>query len=186
MGTYVADHPYDLAIAVYDGRGTADRAFDELKELENQGSLKIEEAAVFTRNERGKVKLDNKGFVGAWKGGAIGLGIGLLLGGPVGGAVVGGLIGFGRSSDRRGLRDLVNEKLGIDNSALAVVVNEVDWAEAQPAMERFGGETVRAELQGSSMAKLEELTGDHEVTTALEAEFADITADPPPEPTSET
>ena len=60
MGTYLGDHPYDLAIAVYDGRGTADEAFDELKALERQGSLKIEEAAVFTRNERGKVKLDNK------------------------------------------------------------------------------------------------------------------------------
>jgi uncharacterized membrane protein len=177
MSTYVGDHVYDLAIAVYDGRGTADRAFAGLRTLADQGRLGFEEAAVFTRNERGKVKLDNKGDAGAWDGGAIGLGIGLLLGGPVGGAVVGGLIGFGRDRDRQSLRDLINKRLGVDNSALAVVVHQDHWAGARSAMEQFGGETVSAEMQGSSMAELEQLTEDSDVTTAAETVFAEITTD---------
>ena len=87
------------------------------------------------------------------------------------------MIGFGRSGDRRRLRDLVNKRLGIDNSALAVVVDQDDWAGTESAMERFGGETVCAELQGSSMAELEQLTEDSDVTAAAEEAFADITTD---------
>lgn len=160
-----------MAITVYDGKGTADKAFDELKVLEGEGKLEIHDAAVFTRNERGKIKLKNKGYVATWKGGAIGLGIGLLLGGPLGGAVVGRLIGFGRGNERRNLRGLVNEKLGIDNSALVVVAENVDWEDVQEAMASFGGETMYTELQGESLAKLEELTADDEVTAAAEEEL---------------
>ena len=91
MGEYLGDKPYDLAVIVFDGRYTANEAFETFKSIEMRTDTKIHDAAVFYRTEKGKIKLNNKGFVGGWKGGTIGLGVGILLGGPVGGAVVGGL-----------------------------------------------------------------------------------------------
>ena len=73
------------------------------------------------------------------------------------------------------MRDLVNENLGIDNSALVVVVDQADWDATQSAMERFGGKSRFVELQGSSMVRLEQLTEDSEVTAVAEETFADIT-----------
>ena len=95
MGNYLGDKPYDFAVVVFDGTGTADDAFDMMKAREERTGMTVHDAAVFTRSDKGTIKLHNKGFIGGWKGGTIGLGVGLLLGGPVGGALVGGLIGFG-------------------------------------------------------------------------------------------
>ena len=177
MGEYLGDKPYDFAVIVFDGPDTADEAFEAVKSIESRTETKIQDAAVFYRTDKGKIKLNNKGFIAGWKGGAIGLGIGLLLGGPVAGAVVGGLIGFGRGNDRRNLRGLLNDKLGVDQSALAVVLENTDRDAVQAAMEGLGGEAIYAELQGESLAKLEELTEDDEVTSEAEEAFEEIDTD---------
>ena len=177
MGEYIGDKPYDFAVVVFDGKNTANKAFDVMKSMEGRSDMKVHEAAVFYRTEKGTIKLNNKGFIAGWKGGAIGLGIGLLLGGPVGGAVVGGLIGFGRGNDRRNLRGLVNEKLGLHQSALAIVLENADLDEVKAAMDGFDGEAIYTELQGDSLAKLDELTGDDEVTAEAEEAFDEIETD---------
>jgi uncharacterized membrane protein len=177
MGKYTGDKPYDLVIAVYDGLDTADEAFETIKSLEGHDRLKIHDAAVFTRTDKGKIKLKNKGYVATWKGGTIGLGVGLLLGGPIGGAVVGGLIGFGRGHQRRNLRELVDEKLGTTQSALAVVAENVEWAAVEAAMARFEGTMVYEELTGDSLAALEALEADEDVVAAAEDELVVVDAD---------
>jgi uncharacterized membrane protein len=171
MGKYTGDKPYDFVVAVYDGLDTADEAFETIKSLEGHDRLKIHDAAVFTRTDKGKIKLKNKGYVATWKGGTIGLGIGLLLGGPIGGAVVGGLIGFGRGNQRRNLRGLIDEKLGATQSALAVVAENVEWAAVEAAMARFEGTMVYEELTGDSLAALEALEADDDVVAAAEDEL---------------
>lgn len=176
MGNYVGDKPYDFSVTVYGGRKTADKAFDALKGLEDAGKLTIKDAAVFTRKKNGKIKLKNKGYIATWKGGTIGLGIGLLLGGPIGGAVVGGLIGFGRGNDRRNLRGLVNDELGPKSSALAIVAENVDWAAVNDAMARFEGVTKYTELQGDSLASLEELAANEDVTSEVEEDMIVVDA----------
>ena len=177
MGKYTGDKPYDFVIAVFDGLGTADEAFDTVKSLEDHDRLKIHDAAVFTRTDKGKIKLKNKGYVATWKGGTIGLGIGLLLGGPIGGAVVGGLIGFGRGNQRRNLRGLVDEKLGETQSALAVVAENVEWAAVEAAMARFEGTMLYEELTGESLAALDALQSDEDVVAAAEDELVVDDAD---------
>ncbi len=177
MGKYTGDKPYDFVVAVYDGLGTADEAFDTIKSLEGHDRLKIHDAAVFTRTDKGKIKLKNKGYVATWKGGTIGLGIGLLLGGPIGGAVVGGLIGFGRSNQRRNIRGLVDEKLGATQSALAVVAENVEWAAVEAAMARFEGTMLYEELTGESLAALDALQSDEDVVAAAEDELVVDDAD---------
>ncbi len=171
MGNAIGDKPYDFAVTVYEGTDTADRAFDELKNLDKEGKLKIVDAAVLTRNNKGKIRLKNKGYITTGKGGLIGLGVGILLGGPIAGAVIGGLAGFARGNDRRNLRGLVNDRLDIHHSALAVVAENVNWADVQGAMDRFNGETVHTELQGSNLSDLEDLLEDDDVTSAVSEEI---------------
>lgn len=177
MGRYLGDKPYDLAVIVFDGTDTANEAFEAFKSIEGRTDTEIKEAAVFYRNEKGEIKLNNKGYVAGWKGGAIGLGIGLILGGPVGGAVVGGLIGFARGSDRRNLRGLVNKRLGLDQSAIAIVLENTDRTAVENAMKGFDGEAIYTELQGESLNKLEELTEDEDVTSEAEEAFGEIETD---------
>jgi uncharacterized membrane protein len=177
MGIYLGDKPYDFAVIVFDGPDTADEAFETMKAMEERTDMTIHDAAVFTRSDKGAIKLNNKGFVAGWKGGTIGLGIGLLLGGPVGGALVGGLIGFGRGSDRRELRRAVNEKLGARESALALVVENADREQIRGALSTMGGEFVYTELQGETLLKLEELAGDEEITAEAAEAFEEVEAE---------
>ena len=128
MATYENDKDYDLIIAVLDGRDKADEFFTAVKSSEASGAFTIKEAATFTRGESGQIRLNNKGYVAGWKGGGIGLGIGILLGGPIGFAAVGGLIGYMRGAERRRLRDQINEKLGPEQSAIALMLEDpIDW-----------------------------------------------------------
>lgn len=177
MGKYLGDKPYDLAVVVFDGEETADQAYDMMKTRSDRTGMTIHDAAVFRRTSSGKVKLDNKGFIAGWKGGTIGLGIGLLLGGPVGGAVVGSLIGFGRSGDRRDLRSLLEDRLGIEQSALAIVVEDGNREEIAEALRLMSGEPLYVELQGDSLTKLEELAEDDELTAEAEDAFDEVNAD---------
>ena len=178
MGNYLGDKPYDLAIIVFDGHDTADEAFEAVKAIaERTDGMKIQDAAVFHRSDKGTIKLNNKGYIAGWKGGAIGLGIGLLLGGPVGGAVVGGLIGFARGNERRNLRGLLNDELGIHQSALAVVVEGTDRENVEAAMRGLNGKAIYTELQGEALAKLEELSEDDDVTAEAEEAFEEVSAE---------
>ena len=177
MGEYLGDKPYDFAVIVFDGPDTANEAFETVKSITERTDTKIKDAAVFYRTEKGKIKLNNKGYIAGWKGGAIGLGIGLLVGGPVGGAVVGGLIGFGRGNDRRNLRGLLNDELGVEESALAVVLENADRDAVEAAMKGLNGKALYTELQGEALAKLDELTEDDDVTAEAEEAFDDIDTD---------
>ena len=178
MGIYQSDEDYDLVIAVFDGRIKADEFYDVVRSHEDRGAFAIKEAATFTREENGKVRLNNRGYVAGWKGGSIGLGIGILLGGPVGGAVVGGLVGFLRSKDRREIREKLDAELGPTGSAIALMLtNPVDWDLLKEVGSAFDAELVHAELRGESMARVEELIDDEDVQEAVNEEFDQIVTD---------
>lgn len=178
MGVYRTDESYDLVVAVFNSPIKADEFYEVVKSHEEQGSLTIKEAATFSRDEDGKIRLNNKGYVAGWKGGAIGLGVGLLLGGPLGGAAIGGLIGFVRGKDRREMRDRVNQELGLDESAIALALGDpVDWELLKSAGNAFDAELLHAELRGESMARLEELIEDEDVQQAVEEELGEVVAE---------
>ncbi|MGI9612215.1 MAG: hypothetical protein ACR2QO_04845 [Acidimicrobiales bacterium] len=146
-----------------------------MKELEKEGHVKIHDAAVITRRDDGKIKLDNKGFIAGGKGGALGLVVGAVLGGAILGAVVGWAVGFFRSSDRREIRDALNHKLGLTESALATVVEDANWEQLLPATEALGGEAVHYQLQGESLAKLEQMAEEDPEIEAAASEEMEIT-----------
>ena len=178
MATYENDKDYDLIVAVLEGREKADEFFTAVKSGEDSGAFTIKEAATFTREESGQIRLNNKGYVAGWKGGGIGLGIGILLGGPIGFAAVGGLIGYIRGAERRRLRDEINAKLGPEQSAIALMLEDpIDWDVLREVGNTFGAELLMSELRGEPLAKLEELSEDGEVQQAAEEEFDDVVAE---------
>ena len=167
---------YDFALMFYEGRDTADQVYDTLRQLEKDKKMDIRTAAVLTRKENGKIRLDHKRRVTFWKGavggGAIGLITAALLTGPVGaatlgGAVVGGLIGLSRSGDRKRLKEYCDEKLGPNQSALAILINHADWAAVSDATDQYDGEAVQLELTPGTEKQLEDLAADDEVAEAV-------------------
>jgi uncharacterized membrane protein len=176
--TYESDKDYDLVIAVFEGRETADAFYTAIKDRESSGAFNLKEAATFTREESGKIKLNNKGYVAGWKGGGIGLGVGIIFGAPLAFAAIGGLLGYMRSDERRDLRDKVNDKLGPEQSAIALMLEDpIDWDVLQEVGKDFDAELLSAELRGENLAKAEELTDDEDVQQAMEEEFDEVVAD---------
>jgi uncharacterized membrane protein len=178
MKTYESDKDYDLIIAVMDGRGKADDFFTVAKSKEADGAFTVKEAATFHRDEHGKIRLNNKGYVAGWKGGGIGLGVGILLGGPLGFAAAGGLLGYMRSKERRELREKVNAKLGVEQSAIALMLDDpIDWDVVREIGGAFGAELLYAELRGETLVKTAELAEDEDVQKAFEEEIGEVVAD---------
>jgi hypothetical protein len=179
MKTYESHKDYDLIIAVMDGREKAEQFFAVAKSKEADGAFQVKEAATFHRSEEGQIMLNNKGYVAGWKGGGIGLGIGILLGGPLGFAAVGGLLGYMRGQERRELRDKVNEKLGPEQSAIALMLDgdPIDWDVVREIGNDFDAELLYAELRGETLVKTEELAEDEDVQKAFEEEIGQVDAD---------
>ena len=151
-----------------------------MKSHESRGALQIKEAATFARDDSGKIKLNNKGYVVGWKGGGIGLGVGILLGGPVGFAAAGAALGYLRGKDRRELRDKINAQLGPAQSAIALMLDDpIDWDILREMGSAFGAELLHAELRGETLGKMEELTEDEDedVQKAFEEEFGEVGTD---------
>jgi uncharacterized membrane protein len=175
MTTYDSDRDYDLIVAVMDGREKADEFFTAIKEREAGGAFHVKEAATFARDEHGKIRLNNKGYVAGWKGGGIGLGIGILLGGPLGFAATGAVLGYLRGAERRELRDKVNAKLGFEQSAIALMLEDpIDWDVVREVGKEFDAELLFGELRGEALVKTAELAEDEEVQRAFEEEIGEV------------
>lgn len=158
---------YSFAVAVYDGPASAQAVFNTLKELQKEKALDIKDAAVFTRSGGGKIKMHNEGFVGTGKGGVLGLVIGAVaVSAPLAGLVVGGLIGFGRAGDRRKLKHMLDEAMGANQSALAVVIKQADWATVAEETKGYSGEIIMSEMSDEALAMLEGLVDDEDLRTA--------------------
>jgi hypothetical protein len=139
-----------------------------VKSREASGAFHIKEAATFTREESGKIRLNHKGYVAGWKGGGIGLGIGILLRGPVGFAAVGGISGYLRAEERRRLRDKLNEKLGPEQSAIALMLDDpIDWDVLREVGNTSDAELLHAELRGEPLPKVAELAEDDPIEVGL-------------------
>jgi len=87
----------DIGIVTFHDEKKAGEVLKSIKKLEKEKLLKIEDAAVATKGDDGKVKisqtLDATKGKGAVSGGAIGLVVGTMVGGPIGGALLGAAAG---------------------------------------------------------------------------------------------
>jgi uncharacterized membrane protein len=162
-----------LFIVSYSGHDTADEAYDTLRQMEKDKQVDIKTAMVVTRKDDGKLKLKHKRRLTVGKGLVAGGVVGLLVGGAVapavlGGAAIGALIGSSRSGDRKEVKGFLEDKLGPDDSALAVLIKEADLAAVNEKMEPFGGEDLLVELTAKDEAAIEALGEKEEVAAAAE------------------
>lgn len=169
--TMSKDQNQSLFIIAYKGTDTADAVYDVLHGLEKQDKVDIKTAATVYRKDNGKLKLKHKRRVTVWKGAFGGGAIALLLGGAVvGGALIGALIGASRSKERRNAKDFLDDKLGPDDSALVILIENADWEAVSVAIESFGGEELQVELSEEAQTQIAALAANDDVAEVVSEE----------------
>lgn len=170
----------DLVVVVYPGRNSAERVYDILEKLQDEGTIVMEASAIVHRQENGKLKMIQKGQIsaggGALRGGLIGLLLAGLVGGPVGGVtmagvLIGGLIGGRGHKKRKELKHLLDTKLGSSDSALVLLINSADWETVLDKTAHFSGLELMVELTPESRAQLEQISGHEEMKKAITTEI---------------
>jgi uncharacterized membrane protein len=157
----------ELMAKVFDEVGEAQQALESLKELEQQGALKLRNAAVLSKDKDGQTSLKETGDVGVKGGrlfGAVTGGLIGLLGGPVGvivGAAAGaGVGGLAASKVDTGFSDqfleTFQERLQPGNSALIVLVEQESADDLSEAWAEKEGVIVRQALTDEMVEQLVE------------------------------
>ena len=164
-----------LIITAYEGRETANEVYKTVRQLEKDRKVDLKAAMVILRKKNGKLKVVQKRkAVSGWGGAALGTGLALLLGAATGGvlagAVIGGVIGgFGRKKRNRA-RHFLEDKLGVDDSALAVLITDADWEAVRDRIEHYGGEIMAIELTDQAAMQISALAANEEVADAVAEE----------------
>jgi len=89
----MADVPVQFIVAAFQDADGASAALRQLKEARKEGLIKIENAAVITKDAEGKLRIKETADMGGGKGAAIGGVVGGVIGllaGPIGWAALGG------------------------------------------------------------------------------------------------
>src|SRR5512136_1762612 len=195
---------YSFIVVKYPQKDKADAALKEVMSMAKEKVVKLRDAAVITKTEKGKIKLhqtkDDSTSKGLIKGGGIGVIFALLLG-PAGWIVAGAALGGAFATFDRGIKNKLLKELGdnmtTDQSALAVLVESADWETALGRMADLDlhGEVLVQELVDEHLAAIEKLvdvppageTVPEEVKVEAPAEQAAPTAEaaPPEAPAAE-
>jgi len=150
--------------------GNAYEAMTKLKELDEQGQVELEGAAVVLRNEDGRIdikdEVGNTGYEGTATGGIIGLIVG-ILGGPLGvllggatGILIGSLFDMDDEEDTESVLGEISRSVRVGHASLLAEVSEQSPEIVDAAVERLGGTVVRrprvdveAEIAGAEDAQ---------------------------------
>jgi uncharacterized membrane protein len=171
---------YSFIVVKYPKKETGEAALGLVKELAKEKVVKLKDAVAITKTEKGKIKLhqtkDDATGSGFLKGGVIGVAFAILFG-PAGWIVAGAALGGAFATFDRGIKNKLLKELGenmtTDESALAVLVQEADWATLQDrfAAADLQGDRVVSELVAEHLAEVEKLTEKPEVVEAVPEEM---------------
>ena len=124
-----------------------------LKELDSQGQIDLQGAAVVARDETGEVEIKDEigdtGYAGTATGGLIGLIVG-IIGGPLGiliggatGVLIGSLFDIEDSDDTESVLGEISLSVRQGRTALLAEVHEPSPEVIETAMEAIGGVVIR-------------------------------------------
>ena len=161
----MSDVPVQLVVAAFQDEKAADEALKELKTLKREKLIRIENAAVIRKDEKGKLHIretaDVGGGKGAVMGGVAGAAIGLIAGPllvvPAAvGALVGGLTAKLKDSGFSDERlETLGEGLTPGSSAIVAVIEHKWVAQVQKELEEAGADLMTAQLQADIASQLE-------------------------------
>jgi uncharacterized membrane protein len=171
---------YSFIVVKFPAKDTGEAALEFIRDLGKEKVVKLKDAVAITKTDKGKIKLhqtkDDPASKGFLKGGLIGLIFAVLFGGApwlVAGAALGTAFAmFDRGIKNKLLKEL-GENMTSDESALAVLIKEADWATLQErfAAQNFGGETIVSELVEDHLAEVEKLADDPAKVEVVPAEM---------------
>jgi uncharacterized membrane protein len=173
----------DLLAITYEDEQTAFDALDKLGELQKMQLITLADAAVATKDQKGKVKvkqtLENQvaGTSALW-GSFWGLLIGLLFLAPIFWALFGALLGYitGKAGDvgidNKFIKE-VGESLDIGQSALFVLVVEATADKVLDEMKQFGGTVFQTSLSKEDEENLKKAL-EHENISAAADEMVEL------------
>lgn len=162
---------YNLVIAAFEGKETAEFVYNALLDMQNAKMIKVKTVSTVYRNAHGKLKVHHKHGLTTWKGVAGGLAIGLLLGGPILGGAIGALVGSQGGGEQRKTKKFLDEKLTEDNSAIIVAFKDADLIAVRDMFNRYDAERLLLELTPEAEKELANLTTD---TTAVQSVHEEI------------
>jgi uncharacterized membrane protein len=182
---------YSFIVVKFPAKDTGDAALSFVGGVAKEKVVKLKDAVAITKTDKGKIRLhqtkDDTASRGFLKGGLIGLIFAILFGGVpwlVAGAALGTAFAmFDRGIKNKLLQEL-GEKMTADQSALAVLIEQADWATLKErfAAQNFGGEVVVSQLTTDDLAEVEKLADDPAKVETVPAEV-DLT--PKPEATDD-
>jgi uncharacterized membrane protein len=167
-----------LIAITYKDEQTGFNALDKLGELQKMQLIQLADAAVATKDAKGKVKvkqtLENQvsGTSALW-GGFWGLLIGLLFLAPIFWGVMGALLGYilGKGSDvgidNKFIKE-VGDSLEIGQSALFMLVVEATEDKVLDEMKQFGGNVYQTSLSKEDEEKLKKALENDDVSAAAD------------------
>lgn len=161
----------ELLVIGYEDQETATKVLQEMGKLQADYVVDLENAAVVTRDEKGKLKVESTHGIPA-EGGLWGMFWGMLIGliffVPFAGAAVGGLFGMaGGALAKMGIDDDFKKQIGDlvqpGSSALMVVVAKSTPDKMLEALEPYGGTVLRTSLSHDAEEQFQKaLHGDGE------------------------
>jgi len=170
----MSDVPVQLIVAAFKEEKTAKEALKALKEAKKAGLIKIENAAVLRKNEKGKLYIketeDMGGGKGAAFGGVAGAVIGLIAGPALVvpaavGALVGGLTAKLRDTGFSNQRlETLGEGLQPGSSAIVAVVEHTWVDKVEETLAEAEADVMTAEIKADIAAQLE---AGHEVAYSV-------------------
>lgn len=152
----------NLVVIKYDDAATAAEVRKAIKQLSDQGLIRIEDAAMVSRGEDGKLNVHNELDKGVKWGAAIGGGLGLLIAGivfPIGGLIIGALAGgaIGAATDhgiQKSFVKEVGESLENGQSALFVIVQDANANAVMSMLSQHKGHVYQTSLPSDVEASL--------------------------------
>ena len=160
-----SDVPTQVIVAAFDGMDSAKEAFDDLKQLEKEKSIKIENAAILRKDHDSKLHIrdvkDMTGTRGAVLGGITGAVVGVIAG-PVGwvalgGAAIGGLVAKLKDGGFDNSRlEQWGDRLQPGTSALVAVVDHIWVRDVEAALKEKARDVMTLEIGKEIATQLED------------------------------